>query len=473
MTILAILLLFFYGALFFYVIDAVSKGKFQAVLLFSVIFFPIYALFLAITYDAVESIPLARVIQYSKEVIIFGAFGIWVFGQKGIINRHWKISLLDRFFIAFIVLAIFFFILGVGDATVVNRAIYVKNILLIGIFYFFGRNIDISFKEWDRMFQIIFVTTLLACCLVVIEKFVGTHFHTIAGYAKYNFDIKGEEPTGIYGLAWTFAAEGGRPRYGSFFAHPLELSSSMLIAGSASLIYLISVPFKNNKYKYLGVLVCSIICVLFAYSRASFVAFFLMLVFMAFLLKYYQILGTAFLGVILVSIYILFFAADEVLFFVLDTISFQNSSSMTHVVDWLNAIESIIANPMGIGLAMSGNAGGVEKDLIVGGENQFLVYGVQMGVLGALLYIGMLFFGIRNSWRAFRLSPSRKEGIVPFIAASVKFGLLLPLFTANAEVYLYVCLVSWWFIGYAETKYQVAKQTVFEYRIKRRLSEPV
>ena len=33
-----------------------------------------------------------------------------------------------------------------------------------------------------------------------------------------------------------------------------------------------------------------------------------------------------------------------------------------------------------------------------------------------------------------------------------KFGLLIPLFTANAEIYLFVSLVSWFLAGYVEKK---------------------
>ena len=240
----------------------------------------------------------------------------------------------------------------------------------------------------------------------------------------------------------------------------------MLITTAACLIYLLFVPFKTNKYKYLGILFCTFICVVFAYSRASYVAFFMMLGFMALLLRYYRLLMTAFGVFALMMIYIFFLASEEIRFFVIDTITFQNSSSLTHIVDWLNAVNSIISDPMGIGLAMSGNAGGVEKDLIVGGENQFLVYAVQMGVIGGLIYIAMLYLGIRNAWRAFRMAKSREESIVPFIAASVKFGLILPLFTANAEVYIYVCLVSWWFIGHAETCYQTHRQAAWRPKLK-------
>ena len=109
---------------------------------------------------------------------------------------------------------------------------------------------------------------------------------------------------------------------------------------------------------------------------------------------------------------------------------------------------------MGIGLATSGNAGGVDSDLQVGGENQYLIFGVQLGFLGLILYLAMLFYSIRNGWVTFRGSSSLFEKRVAFIASSVKFGLLLPLFTSNVEIYLFVALFSWWLVGSSETLYQ-------------------
>lgn len=458
MTLVVIVLLLLYLIFFVYIMYELARGRIKFVLVYAVVFFPVYALFLTSNYDVFESVALTKVVQYSKEIVIFSALFIWIFGQKNLIKREWSISILDMLFLGFVGLAFLFFVLGLGDATIVNRAIYLKNILLIGLFYFFGRHIKLSFGDWNGIFKIIFTTTVLACALIILEKAFSTHFHSLVGYAKYNLLVKGDEPTGIYGLTWTFEAQGGRPRYGAFFANPLELSSSMLIVVAISVIYLISVPYNVNRYKYLLILICSFVCVLLAYSRASFVAFFMMLAFMAVLLRYYKLLRAAFTIIALVSLYITFFAADEVRFFILDTLTFENSSSVTHIIDWLNAVESMVSNPLGIGLAMSGNAGGVEKDLIVGGENQYLIYGVQMGFVGMFLYIGMLFFGIRNAWRAYRISQTREESVIPFVAASVKFGLLLPLFTANAEAYIYVSLVSWWLIGYTESIYQNAKR---------------
>lgn len=459
MIVVSAILLLLYVAFYLFVANGLIEGKLHLVFLYSVVLFPIYMLFIANNFKGFESILMVNLIQYSKEIIIFGALVLWFLGQKSLVRKQWEISMLDTLFLAFLGLAFLFFLLGVGEATIVNRAIYLKNILLIGIFYFLGRNVRMSFGQWNSAFRAIFITTVLASILVVAEKTLGVHFHSVSGYVDYYSFIEARDLEGSYGLGWTFEAAGGAPRYGSLFAHPLELAASMLMVGSIGLFYFISVPYRSNKYKYLFILFCTFVCLLLAYSRAAFASFFLMLGFIAFLLRYYKIIGIGLAILILIGFYVVIFSANEVLFFVLDTISFQNSSSVTHLMDWLEAVESMLSNPMGIGLAMSGNAGGVDKDLIVGGENQYLIYGVQMGFIGMFLYIGMLFYGIRNSWRAFRKSNNRHEGIVPFVAASVKFGMLLPLFTANAEAYLYISLVSWWLIGAAETMYQNSRRT--------------
>jgi len=78
--------------------------------------------------------------------------------------------------------------------------------------------------------------------------------------------------------------------------------------------------------------------------------------------------------------------------------------------------------------------------------------------------------GIRNSWKAFNMSKIRVEAIIPFVAASVKFGMLLPLFTANGEAYLYIALVSWWLIGYSESLFQSLKKAMLRDQRKGEMS---
>ena len=133
--------------------------------------------------------------------------------------------------------------------------------------------------------------------------------------------------------------------------------------------------------------------------------------------------------------------------------NFQNTSSLGHLLEWLEGIESMLLHPMGIGLAMSGNANGVDQALKISGENQFLIYGVQMGFLGLFIYISMLFKGIKDSLKVFKHSSKQHVKSISYVAAATKIGLLIPLFTANAELYLFVAFLSWFLIGSIETYY--------------------
>jgi hypothetical protein len=117
----------------------------------------------------------------------------------------------------------------------------------------------------------------------------------------------------------------------------------------------------------------------------------------------------------------------------------------------------MIENPLGVGLAMSGNSGSVTDEARIGGENQFLIYGVQLGFLGMFLYILLLGFSISRSIRVFRLTENLMTARIAFTAAAVKTGLLLPLFTSNAELFAYVNWMTWWMVGYAMNEYSKIK----------------
>ncbi|MGW8122595.1 O-antigen ligase family protein [Roseivirga echinicomitans] len=455
MTVVAILFLAAYIGMLALVLRALGQGKLYFLLIYLASFLPIYTVFLSFIYDHTESLILIQFIQYSKEfVLVFGLL-LWFFGQsKGPLYKAWHFSFLDWLFILFGTLSFIYMLLPLGEASLIAKITYFKNIFLMCLVYLFGRQVKIYSVEWRRVFKVIFVVTSLAFVVVLAEKLFSTHFHTMIGYAKYHQAVQDIEPTGNFGLNWTFEAQGGQPRYGAFFSNPLEFAASMLIVFALAIIHLLSMQYNANRVKYISIVFFTIVCVLLAFSRATMLTFIVTLTFMAFLLRYYKLLTSVGIAILSIVIYVWFLAPDDTRYFVEDTISFQNSSSITHVIEWLEGVESMVENPFGIGLAMSGNAGSVDDDLKVGGENQFLIYGVQLGIFGLLIYLFMLGVGIRDSWKAFRWANSREEQIIPFVAASVKFGLLLPLFTANAEIYLYVALVSWWFVGYSESLYQ-------------------
>ena len=191
----------------------------------------------------------------------------------------------------------------------------------------------------------------------------------------------------------------------------------------------------------------------FSASRAAFAAFFVMIFFIAFIFRLNKLILFGVSLAMFFVLYVIFFASEDFYFFVVDTLTFQNESSIGHVFEWLIALESMIESPLGIGLAMSGSMGSVSEEVRVGGENQFLIYGVQMGFVGMILYILLLAYSIFYAIRVYRNTENVMTARIAFTGAAVKTGMLLPLFTANAEMYAYVSWTSWWMIGYAMNHY--------------------
>jgi hypothetical protein len=345
-----------------------------------------------------------------------------------------------------------------GNASFLNKALYYKSMLMPGLVYFLGRNTRWNAQEIKSLFQMIFLVMLAAFGVNLIENFVlQSHLQQYTGYALYNQVINQIDPTGNFGLTWTFETQAVTKRLAAFFSDPLEMASSVLMGFSAGLIWYLTTQ-RGENWNYLVVMAASLGCLVFSASRAAFGAFFIMIFFVALVFRLYKLIGAGFLALLLFGGYVIFFASEDFYFFVLDTITFENSSSVGHVVEWLLALDSMISNPLGIGLAMSGNFGSVEDELRVGGENQFLIYGVQLGWLGMMLYILTLVTGVRDAIRVFRTTATTPVARVAFTGAVVKVGLLLPLFTANVEIYTYVSWLSWWMIGFGLREYSELKK---------------
>ncbi len=448
-----ILFVAFIGLFAFIARKVIIDGKEDYLLIFFVLFLPVYNTLMIITYQYTGSPLAVMIIRYSKDLLVLISIVVFFYYRKDILSTSFRIQQVDLWFIAFLLLATFFAVAPIGPVALLNKLIYLKNIYFMGFAYFLGRNSTLTFKRLLPVLNIIVAISIVAFSVSLLEKNFNIHLQSLIGFTKYNFDINEIDPKGNYGLSWTFETANGQKRFASFFANPLEFSSAMLLGIATSFILFLTTPHKTNQVVYFLAIIFSIGCVYLAFSRSSFVAFFLLIFIASLMLRYYGILALGAMYFLAIVIYIAYFADDEVRYFVIDTITFQNPSSIGHLLDWLEAVESIVSSPQGIGLATSGNVGGVSEEVRVGGENQYLVFGVQMGVLGMFLYIGLLFQSIRYSFLAFRLTPRVQDKVIPFIATTVRFAFLLPLFTANAEGYIYLSLVTWWMIGYSIQTY--------------------
>ncbi len=455
MIVLASLLILIYIILIGLLLGEIYKGNSAYLLIYIICFLPFYTIFQIIVFDAFENIFLVNSIKYSKDFVFFSSFILFIIGSKrSFFHRSFYFSTLDKLIFTFLVLVIIYLIIPLGEAGLVSKIIYAKNIFLIGIVYFFGRNTDYNFKNWNLVIKLLIVLTLFSFIIVLIESIVGIHLHSFLDYSNYNLEIYDIEPQGNYGLNWSFESQGAKPRYASFFADPLEFSASLLLFLSLALWLFIHSKYQQNKLLFFTLISIIIFSFLAAFSRASMFSGILVLIFGLYLSRNYKIIFSIFFMVIIGFSYLYYFSDEELRFFIQDTLTFQNTSSLGHLVEWIEGIISIYENPFGVGLAMSGNASGVDQSIKIGGENQFLIYGVQMGIASLILYLIILVKAIYNSARLYLKSVDFNHKSIAFITSLTKFGLLIPLFTANAELYLFVAFFSWYLVGQSESLYK-------------------
>jgi hypothetical protein len=454
MILLATILLVLYSAFSGLVLSQIYKGNTSYIILYIICFLPFYSVFQLMVFNAFENTLLVNSIKYSKDFVFYSSFILFVLGSnKSILLRTFSLSTLDKLILFFLMLVIFYLIMPLGEASFLSKLIYAKNIFLIGILYFFGRNSDFKIENWNLVLKILIGLSLLAFLISFLESLIGVHLHSFLGYSEYNLVMNDIDPQGNFGLNWSFEGQGALPRFASFFADPLEFSASMILFFAISIWVSIHSKLKETKLLSLFLALIIVFSFFLSFSRASMFSALLMLVFGLYLSRNYTIIISSLSIAVTGFIYVYFFSNEDLRFFIQDTITFQNTSSLGHLVEWIDGLISIYENPFGVGLAMSGNASGVDQSIKIGGENQFLIYGVQMGIISLVLYLVILIKAIYNSAKLYLKSNNINYKSVGFITSLTKFGLLIPLFTANAELYLFVAFFSWYLVGQSERLY--------------------
>ena len=449
MTLIGIFFIVFYFIIFSYTIDKITRGKIEYLIIYICTCLPIYTTLQAQAFKVFNSEIIVTIIKLSKDIIFIYAFTIFLFGKNiHLFKRIFKFSLVDKLILIFTLIVTIYALIPLGEADIFSKLIYAKNLYIISITYLIGRNIKIDEVFFNTIKKILKYLILSLTFFLCFEFILSTHFHSIIDFSNYNILVNDIDPQGNYGLSWSFESQGSSPRYAAFFADPLELSASLLLLTSL-LIY----NFWNNKRNISYFLLFMVAAAfLFSFSRGAIVACIGIVLFGLLLNKKYKSLLLIFGLFLLSTLSLIYFGSEEIRYFIIDTLKFENTSSLGHLVEWIEGILSIFENPLGIGLAMSGNASGVDQAIKVGGENQFLIFGVQMGVLSIITYVLILFFVIKRSCKVYFMSSNYVKHI-SFIVACTKFGLLLPLLTANAELYLFVSLATWFFAGYIESRY--------------------
>lgn len=432
---------------FFIAMKEIIKGNTQGFLLFLIFGLSIYttAMSVMFTIGLKDIIP---VFQFFKEGIILTVLTITLFSLR----KRPRFHIIDYLILSFFCYTLIYAILPIGEQTFFSRLLAFKSNSFFVIVYFTGRFFDSSKIYISKYFNYIMFLTIAAGIVICVEFLFNQHLQTLTGFADYSYYFFNFEPSGNYGLSWTFESEGGFKRFASFFSNPLENAAATLIAlATIGALY----TRDDNKFKPnltgLLALAASFACITFAISRAPFASYLLVIYIYALLTKKKYITHTIHTGLAIATLYFIYIItsfedkANGMVEVIINTLNFSNPSSVGHVVEWMQGIISMIEHPMGLGLGTSGRVGGTLGET-TGGENQFIIIGVQAGVLALLCYLAIYILFIRTGlkWLPRLKGKERKVCMLVFL---IKVALFIPLFTSEVESSSYISYMNWFFSG--------------------------
>jgi hypothetical protein len=402
---------------------------------------PFYAISLS-TFYLLGGKNIIPFIQSTKELIIVLSLVTLILQN----NTPFKWTLLDKLIVLFFVFSSIYVFIPLEPNGFMQRVLAFKGLSFFPLVYFCGRLFPLQKTHIEKYFSFILILTIGAALVSFGEYFIQTHLQVYTGYSDLNYNVYKQEPSGNFGLSWTFEIENGAKRFASFFSTPLEHAAATLVALAViGGLY----THKNNQVllSKLGwfAFFATIASILLSLSRAAIISYFLIILIYSFVTKRKEILSLFYASIILFKIYLFSFSSKEMQDFAIDTITFNNQSSVGHLVEWLTGIESMIAKPLGLGLGASGGITANEGDA-VGGENQFIIVGVQIGVAGLLLYVWIHFYTIYLSYKNYKYLMGKEQKIALMVLL-IRVGLLLPMFTSNLDTYIYISYLMWMMTG--------------------------
>jgi O-antigen ligase len=105
----------------------------------------------------------------------------------------------------------------------------------------------------------------------------------------------------------------------------------------------------------------------------------------------------------------------------------------------------MIAHPLGLGLGTSGRVAGSLGEN-VGGENQFIIIGVQAGIIALFLYLAIYIMFVKAGLKWLNKLKG-KERKVCMAVLLIKIGFFIPMLTSEVESSSYLSYMDWFLSG--------------------------
>ena len=383
--------------------------------------FVITAMFGALGWPA----PVVRAIAAWKEALVALLLGLAVTrtvrSPQAIRGIYWP----DLIFAGLTILALGY---AVGanaffgsDLPLAAQLYALRDAGFVSLLYFVGRASP-EVAESPRLLRALFLVGVVTSAIAVLERLFVTPEILVVGAARYIQDFLGASviaagnPYGLPDNYWTMVGSHSVQRAGSTYMSGQGFAVPFLIVLPAATLWALSASGRRALARWFGYGLLWV-GLIFTVTRMTIVACVLeTVIIVAARRRWGALVGLGLVGVAGLGAAMLL--VPGLATFVWETLTWQSPSSEWHLGDWTAGFDQVLRQPLGVGVTG------------LTGDNQYLKYGVELGVVGLLLHMGVIAAALVSGLRALRRSPNTSAGTGGLLLVATTVGIALNAMTA-------------------------------------------
>ena len=421
---------------------------------------PFHSLMVALLFGAVGfEVDTVRMLAAWKEVFVVGMVVYVIFRAARGNGPGVTISWIDLAVAALLVIAIAFFVAGEAWLQIElpkGAGIYgLRDIVFFLLLYFVGRASPEIGDDPDTLRRLYIITVLISAVAVVEWLLVTPDMLVLLGVAAYFQDFLnvGAFTAGNdFGLPmnyWTTIGSVNVQRAGSVFLSSQGFAVPFLILMPAATAWFLGGVKRRTLSTWIEYGIIWLGLLLSITRMTSIVCALQLLLVILMLRRPEWAVGGLSIGI--GALVVAFLIVPGLPGFVWDTLTWQTSSSASHLKDWSKGLDAFFTRPWGSGLGTTDQSAvrfGLEP---LTADNGYLKYAVELGLEGfiahVLIYLGLGFTGIKLA----RQGTTQTRRLIGIVVLATTVGVMLNATTAVVFNSLLLPYLYFWFGGVAVT----------------------
>ncbi len=316
--------------------------------------------------------------------------------------------------------------------------------------YFLGRGMPELVSD-PRTLRRLYILLVFTCLVAVVEMlFVSPEMLVLLGVTAYFQDFLGVAAFTVgndYGLPlnyWTIIAGRAIRRAGSVYLGGQGFAVPFIIFFPVATAFV----FARAKRSGVALALYPVVCLglLLTFTRMTTLVALIQVMLFVVLLKRpeWAVAGLVVAGSLFLAAMV---AVPGFPTFVWHTLSWQEGSSVSHLKDWTQGIVAFVEHPWGAGLGTTDQTA-VRLGLVpLTADNLYLKYGVEMGVAGLLLFLGLMGSIAASSLAVFRQGASEEQRRMGMVVWLATIGILMNGITGVVFNSVILAILFFWLAG--------------------------